>query len=223
MYDNITLLYNRTELKLLCEDIQLGAPFEENWCSPRTFSTLMSQNSNFEDLDEDKTDLLLKFSPNSSLDTSQGLSQLTSEMEKNICNSTDQTSQSDKAKSILITQKPSLWQQNSTSSVNYSSKALLKDKGYLLNTELAISKTIRNYNNKRHHSLSAKRPHHLQDTKTSARPHTSVYHKKSSASHKAAKVRPFSALPTTSTDTAKDLELLTKSICRHLSIKDNLQ
>jgi len=178
---------------------------------------------------------VLKFSPNSSLDTSQGLSQLTSEMEKNICNSTDQTSQSDKAKSILITQKPSLWQQNSTSSVNYSSKALLKDKGYLLNTELAISKTIRNYNNKRHHSLSAKshslnslgypkvRPHHLQDTKTSARPHTSVYHKKSSASHKAAKVRPFSALPTTSTDTAKDLELLTKSICRHLSIKDNLQ
>ena len=51
------MLY-RTEVKLLCEDVQLGNTFEDNWCNPRTLSHLASHVNNFEDLDEDKTDLL---------------------------------------------------------------------------------------------------------------------------------------------------------------------
>lgn len=142
-------------------------------------------------------------------------------------------------KGILITQKSLVWQ-NSTVPAGYSSKALLQDKGHLLNTELALSRTIRNYNNKRYHSqVTSKglntlvRPSALggykathrqwQHTKTSKRPQTSAGHKKSSAASKTAKVRPFSAVPLASTNTAKDLELLTKSIYSHLSIKDNLQ
>ena len=45
-------------MKLLCEDVQLGTAFEDNWCNPRTLSNLVSQINNFDDLDEDKTDLL---------------------------------------------------------------------------------------------------------------------------------------------------------------------
>lgn len=49
--------YDRTELKLLCEDVQLGTSFEDNWCNPRTLSGHTSQ-INIEEVDEDKTDLL---------------------------------------------------------------------------------------------------------------------------------------------------------------------
>ena len=45
-------------MKLFCEDVQLGTAFEDNWCNPRTLSNLPSQINNFDDLDEDKTDLL---------------------------------------------------------------------------------------------------------------------------------------------------------------------
>ena len=54
----VLALHDRTEVKLLCEDVQLGTSYEDNWCNPRTLSTLVSQISNFEDMDEDKTDLL---------------------------------------------------------------------------------------------------------------------------------------------------------------------
>ena len=183
---------------------------------------------------------LLKFSPNSSLDTSQEQSQLTSALEgiKHLAD------QSDSPKSVLITQKSLLWQQSPTTTASHTGNALLHDKGHLLNTELALSRTIRNYN-QRHHSPPVKggqsgkgldtlvrpntsvgyrgRSRQRQSTRTARRPHSSVIHKKSSTSQKTAKVRPFSAAQDTNTNTAKDLELLTKSICKHLSINDSLQ
>ena len=184
---------------------------------------------------------LLKFSPNSSLDTSQEQAQLTSTLES-IKYLTDQPKQSDSPKSVLITQKSLLWQQIPTGAGSHTGNALLHDKGHLLNTELALSRTIRNYN-QRHHSPPAKgqsgkgldtlvrpntsvgyrgRTRQRQSTRTAGRPHSSVIHKKSSTSHgKTAKVRPLSAAQDTNTNTAKDLELLTKSICKHLSINDN--
>lgn len=158
--------------------------------------------------------------------------------------STDRSGQSDSPRSVLITQKSLLWQQSSATSAGHvGSNVLLHDKGHLLNTELALSRTIRNYNQKRRrspvHSENGKglitlvrpntpvshrtRPHHYQDSKTTRRPQSSVVHKKSSTSHKTAKARPFSAAQVTNTNTAKDLELLTKSICRQLSIKGDLQ
>ena len=270
-------------MKLLCEDIQLGTAFEDNWCHPRNFPNDASHINCIEDLDEDKTDLLgayvitltfpsrlrlsmeciqhtsfsyqydvlflfvaisdllpdlLKFSPNSSLDTSQEHSQPTGAMESGTL-PTDQSGKSDNARSILITQKSLLWKQGCATSAGHTGgNALLHDKGHLLNTELALSRTIRNYNHKRHHlpvkSQNGKglantlvhhnkaRPHHWQDSKTTRRPKSNVAHKKSSMSRKTPKVRPFSAAQVTNTNTAKDLELLTKSICRHLSIQDNL-
>ena len=184
---------------------------------------------------------LLKFSPNSSLDTSQEQSQLTSALEGIITNQPDQ---SDSSRSVLITRKSLLWQQSPTTpGGGHTGNALLHDKGHLLNTEIALSRTIRNYNNKRHHSpvksKSSKgldalvhpntpvgyrgRTHQRQGTKTAGRPHSSVVRKKSLISHKTAKVRPFSAAQDTNTNTAKDLELLTKSICKQLSITDDLK
>lgn len=178
---------------------------------------------------------LLKFSPNSSLDTSREQSHLISEREGCSQSTNKQPNPSDNnTKSILITQKSLLWQQNLTTSAVHTGNngnALLRDKGHLLNTELALSRTIRNYNNKRHHSTvktqngkrfnalvrangpvsyRAKQPQ-WQDSKAIGRPQSSVAHKKSS-SHKTAKVRPFSAAPVANTNTAKDLELLAKSI-----------
>lgn len=184
---------------------------------------------------------LLKFSPNSSLDTSQEQSQLTSALE-GIKHLADQPNQSDSPKSVLITQKSLLWKQGPNTAGSHTSNALLHDKGHLLNTELALSRTIRNYN-QRHHSSPAKgqsgkgldtlvrpntsvgyrgRTRQRQSTRTAGRPHSSVVRKKSATSH-TAKVRPLSAAQDTNTNTAKDLELLTKSICRHLSINDNQQ
>ena len=183
---------------------------------------------------------LLKFSPNSSLDTSQEQSQLTGALD-GFKHLTDQPDQSDNSKSVLITQKSLLWQQSPTTSGGHTGNALLHDKGHLLNTELALSRTIRNYNNKRHSPVKGQsgkgldslvrpntpvgyraRTRQRQSTKTAGRPHSSVVRKKSSTSHKTAKARPFSAAQDTNTNTAKDLELLTKSICKHLSIKDDL-
>ena len=55
-------------MKLLSEDVQLGTAFEDNWCNPRTLSHLVSHINHFEDLDEDKTDLLgVFYIPNLSL------------------------------------------------------------------------------------------------------------------------------------------------------------
>ena len=162
--------------------------------------------------------------------------------EKTIRYSTDKPAgQSDDAKSIMITHKSMLWQQSSTTTPNAShtssGSALLRDKGHLLNTELALTRTIRNYNSKRHHSQAKSQGFSTlgrlghsnatyitskQHQRDSGRPQSSVGHKKSSTSHKVPKVRPFSAT-VPNTDTAKDLELLTKSICRHVSINNNLQ
>lgn len=272
-------VYDRTEVKLLCEDVQLGTPFVDSWCHPRPFPNTMPRINNIEDLDEDKTDLLgvyvrvcvchigmyikpvcaysfstndnlqllfvaisdllpdlLKFSPNSSLDTPRERSQLSDPLESGR-RSTKQPSQSDTARGVLVTQKP-LWQQSSSTSTGHTSgNALLHDKGHLLNTELALSRTIRNYHHKRHRSpvgtqngegvntlvhpssYKAKK----QGAKTTRRPQSGVVHKKSSMSHKTPKVRPLSAAQVTNTNTAKDLELLTKTLCRQLSIKGDLQ
>ena len=186
---------------------------------------------------------LLKFSPNSSLDASQEQSRLSSAIES-IEQSLDRhPSQSDDSKSVLITQKSLLWQQSPVTSGGHPGNALLHDKGHLLNTELALSRTIRNYNSKRHHSPakgqkgkglnSLVRPNtsvgyrlrarQRNNTKSTERPRSGVVHKKSSTSCKTSLIRPFSIAQDTNTNTAKDLELLTKSICKHLSIKDNLQ
>ena len=152
-------------------------------------------------------------------------------------------SQSDDSKSVLITQKSLLWQQSPGTSGGHPGNVLLHDKGHLLNTELALSRTIRNYNSKRHYSpakgQSGKglntlvrpntsvgcrlRARQRNDTKTAERSCSSVTHKKSSTSNKRPLTRPFSVAQDTNTNTAKDLELLTKSIRKHLSIKDNLQ
>ena len=148
---------------------------------------------------------------------------------------TEQPGQSDTARSILVTRKSLLWQQStSTSTGQIGGNALLHDKGHMLNTELAISRTMRNYHQKQHQSpvrtQNAKVVNALvrpkarkQGSKAIRRPQSSVVHKKSSSSHKTPKVRPFSATQHTNTNTAKDLELLTKSICRQLSIKDGLK
>lgn len=180
---------------------------------------------------------LLKLSPNNSFQSPQNTS---SDAIKQ-----DHTEQLTTLEDVEITRTSSVWHQPATAQDNIHSSTSDKEKNYLIGTEIALARTIRNYNNKqrsparkptrknqsfdnlpprmsvKHRTKSAYKEDISQSKPPSSRPQSSSNTQRKPPSKSITKSRTLSALHDTSyTNTAKDLELLTKSITQQLSIKN---
>ena len=152
----------------------------------------------------------------------------------------DYTSQCDSVKDVEMASTSSVWHQPASAAVD-TSKGTDLEKKYLIGTEIALARTIRNYSkqqspvkktNRKRQSNNKMWPcppsstsvSFLQDNNrkpqskpSSSRPHSSTTQRKPS-SKRLVKSHTLSALHTSSnTSTAKDLEMLTKSITKQLS------
>ena len=178
---------------------------------------------------------LLKLSPNNSFQSPQNTSSDAIKQEH--------TEQLTTLEDVEMTRMSSVWHQPTTALDSIHSSTSDKEKNYLIGTEIALARTIRNYNNKqrsparkptrknqsfdnlprmsvKHHANSVYKEDISQSKPPSSRPQSSSTQRKP-PSKRISKSRTLSALHSTSySNTAKDLELLTKSITQQLSIKN---
>jgi len=176
---------------------------------------------------------LLKLSPNNSFQSPQNTPPDTIKQEH--------TEHLATLEDVEVTRTSSVWHQPAT---KVDTKQTEKEKNYLIGTEIALARTIHNYNNKQR---SLARKPSRQNRSCNEWPHTSVKCNTNFASYKGeisqSKPRPHSGISntqrkpsvskritksctlsalhgTSNTNTAKDLELLTKSITQQLSVKN---